>query len=365
MLPAVSQAQMRDCELPKIYNKEVKSILKNLRESLSLLVDQDPVYDDQMIARRESHMKQKSWLYYLVPKKISLGNTYKYSVSSCYNQAKNMVYSEPSHHYSEDEKKARLPVLLIMTVALTVMGACCYYAGQAYGEMNAADQDIDDGERLQGFIEATEKQIKTYQTVHQEVLEGQLQELKKIECTINTFRAIKAEAYSKLQKRVALAAGAAIIAVGAYFSIVAVITAGSLISVGSIFAMLFSSGCNAPNRRAKEENQKNIDIIRNMEEIYQSLENERSLTDVAHFVTKKAQEPVKTVNPISYVDPLHMSEPMAYVPHAELIASAPPQEELEYPQVPMYNLNGTPFMYQQNVPTYNFGSPIYQQVIYA
>lgn len=245
--------------LPKFYDDEVSEILTRLDNSLDANFGKSEApkvktYKQQTYRQQDySQRHQSSFLENLLSSNsFSLGNTYSYTSYSpsftTINVGKNGKKDE-----KKSEEKSLLPIILIVTVSIAIIGACSYYGGKAYAKITDTGEDLADLKSLEPFIEGTEKQIESLK--YEPLLAKKLPELKKqvvvmknIVNSGNIFTTIKNNSIQDLRLRIALAAGAAILAVGAVIaSKPAMIIAGGIMLTTTIF-MLVKAGSHSDSR---------------------------------------------------------------------------------------------------------------------
>jgi|GEM_PF-2561294 len=284
--------------LPKFYDDEVSEILTRLDNSLDANYGKSEApkvntYKQQTYRSQDYNQRHQSSFFenLLFSNSFSLGNTYSYT---SYSPSFTTINGNGGHNRKKDEKKSEekslLPIILIVSVSIAIIGACSYYAGKAYAKITDTGEDLADLKSLKSFIKGTDEQIESLK--HEPLLARKLPELKKqvnimknIVESGDLFTKIKNNSIQDLRLRIALAAGAAILAVGAVLaSKPAMIIAGGIMLSTAIF-MLVKAGSQSDSRVQNAKIavlRKNIGNIQNViSQVRVALGNK--ITDPAEF----------------------------------------------------------------------------------
>ncbi len=243
--------------LPKFYDDEVSEILTRLDNSLDANFGKSEAptvktYKSQTYrGYNYSQRYQPSFSESLFSNSISLGNTYNFcspTITTINGGGNNSKKNE-----KKSEEKSLIPIILIVSVSLAIIGACSYYGGKAYAKVTDTGEDLADLKSLEPFIEGTEKQIESLK--YEPLFAKKLPELKKqvvvmknIVNSGNIFTTIKNNSIQDLRLRIALAAGAAILAVGAVMALKPAMIIGGGIIVVSVICMLVKAGSHSDSR---------------------------------------------------------------------------------------------------------------------
>ena len=284
--------------LPKFYDDEVSEILTRLDSSLDANFGKSEApkvntYKQQTYRHQDySQRHQSSFLEtLLVSNSFSLGNTYSYtSIAPSFTTINVGKNENTNKDGKKSEEKSNLPIILIVTVAIAIIGACSYYGGKAYAKITDTGEDLADLQSLEPFIAETEKQIESLK--YEPVLARKLPELKK-QVTImkniaksgNIFTTIKNNSIQDLRLRITLAAGAALLAVGAVMALKPAMIIGGGIIVFSVICMLVKAGSQSDSTKQNEKIASLRKNIRDMQNVIGQVRDAlgNKITDPAEF----------------------------------------------------------------------------------
>lgn len=284
--------------LPKFYDDEVSEILTRLDNSLDANYGKSEApkvntYKQQTYRSQDYSQRHQSSFFenLLFSNSFSLGNTYSYT---SYSPSFTTINGNGGHNRKKDEKKSEekslLPIILIVTVSLAIIGACSYYGGKAYAKITDTGEDLADLKSLKPFIKNTEKQIESLE--HEPLiakklpaLKHQVKMMKDVAKSGDLFTEIKNNSILDVRLRIALAAGAAILAVGAVIaSKPAMIIAGGIMLTTTIF-MLVKAGCQSDSRTQNAKIAKVRQNIRDMQNVISQVRSAlgNKITEPAEF----------------------------------------------------------------------------------
>lgn len=271
--------------LPKFYDEEVSEILTNLDNSLDALSEKE-VVQNEYIQSHNNHYPKKSH-YRPVTQHISLGNSY-----NIVSMAPTTVYARSDHRNkkAEAKKESGIPVLLIVSVSVIIIGACSYFAGKSQGKINGNSQDIEDLQKLNQFIDGTERQIKELETKplyckNLPALHHQLNKMKVIASSREIFAQIKSDAKWDRNLRITLAVGAAILAVGACLAAKPLMLAGAGVMFFTACAMLVTAGLKSDPKQLNTKIKKIRAEIQTIQNVLAKVKNKvgESVAKIAEF----------------------------------------------------------------------------------
>lgn len=282
--------------LPKFYDDEVSEILTRLDNSLDANFGKSEApkvntYKQQTYRSQDySQRHQSSFLEnLLISNSISHGNTYSYSSFAPSFTTINVGKNEKKDE-KKSEEKSLLPIILIVTVSIAIIGACSYYGGKAYAKITDTGEDLADLKSLKPFIKGTEQQIESLN--HEPLLARKLPALKhqvtmmkNITSSGGVFTEIKNNSVQDLRLRITLAAGAAILAVGAVMALKPAMIIGGGVMAVSLICMLVKAGSQSDSRVQNAKIAKVRQNIRDMQNVISQVRTAlgNSKTEPAEF----------------------------------------------------------------------------------
>lgn len=282
--------------LPKFYDEDVSEILTRLDNSLDANFGKSEApkvnaYKQQTYRQQDySQRHQSSFLENLLfSNSYSLGNTYSYtSIAPSFTTIN--VGNNGKKEAKKSEEKSNLPIILIVSVCLAIIGACSYYGGKAYAKITDTGADLADLKSLEPFIAGTEKQIESlkYEPLLARklpALKNQVGIMKNIVNSGDLFTTIKNNSVQDLRLRITLAAGAAILAVGAVMAVKSAMIIGGGIMVFSVICMLVKAGSQSDSRVQNAKIAKVRQNIRDMQNVISQVRTAlgNSKTEPAEF----------------------------------------------------------------------------------